>query len=1348
MPPERAPELSPNDQVQFLNFHRPRLRSGDYALTIEQRVMDGDITAKSTQYFSVAGQRFALESSDIHLVYPPPHSQGDFDRTLPHIVFNSDTLPWQRTPRGDSQDEILSPTWLALLVFTKDEDKAIQQRTGTVKDLVARVDFPSDVRSWLWPGIRKEVGQHDEDGVTLIGVPWPILRAQLPTYQDLYSTAHVRKICYTDEAPGSPVELSVIVAARLPPPDTACVAYLVSLEHRYDDANRTNCAYPDGQNVFRFPRQVSDAQNQMRKLLKTVEKQLYEQEQALQSAIASGGGGPERSHALAWLREHLAATVVLAGGETPIALAPNMAKAIADIGPPLTKAPGGTSLLTEAQVKPYLPDPQADLEPDGHSVSYELRVADIGTLRIEAHAPLARTLHGHLVRSLVVKIWLPDASFRLNWHTSHPQNATYTPVCCALLSLLNEAHTRGATELSVMLEAGKLPRVMTAQGIWQEANFPDLKPATADAAKALALALLAPQAAAAASALAPTSVWVQFADGEQAEVKVNSSQGAGDTTIAYLSIRAARERATMSDAYKLPGSDDPQNRPPLIVLAPGLPAIWHSPLNLTSRGDSGAEALGQPDLDNPSKAMLEQMCLGMLNRRATWQKHYIQRGSLDLSQDIEVNRRVIRAALQLSGDTASARANIQIAPVVRLYFDHQGAEGQPGADPPLVQLASLHRWEFECSARGRNFVGLLEGLDGVKGSAELQLRHDLGAAPKESGAAAGLSYLRAGYTPLPHRMREGSRTISWYRGPLMPRLPVRSDANTLPLPAHSADGLLIYDQASGMFDSSYAAAWELGRTLALADTRFATQLYHWKRAYAHSIARQLQYVDHSYLPGQHHLPQADELPQPLADWLDALTRLEGVPFNYLIPAEALLPVESIRFFDLDPLWVECLRDGALSLGRVLQVNHSRDVEIHDGSLPDQPEVAGFLLRSQVVAHYPKLEVAGFSLTQPRIDELQQSPNWSDQSHVDGLAGIARLPVLRLARLAPDLLLGLYVGKLDMLEFHLPPQILHFGLEVPDAPDQYRTSSTTATPLVKMLRDPRSGDLLDFVVDGRMVDDNLIDFVRLGPRDISQALAADTPGGPVPAEILYLLIITAHDKTPCLGPVTFPEDKSQYQASLSSLMGTPYDSAEEPYKSIEAQIKQGNVANTLTVDNLRGLKAIWESTSGPVWAERWDWLLRLALRGMGVITLTRKGDQTPHEQLRSLFAEACEACKGVEWAASPSESKTTQAGALKRLWWYVDKHVAETIVIDTTFWHDREHNAEWVDPQPKDFDSTEYWDIRKGQILNFKHLFDTVADRLAPALGGRAITAGDFALQMLDAAPLVRFVRLPPTEGAE
>ena len=52
----------------------------------------------------------------------------------------------------------------------------------------------------------------------------------------------------------------------------------------------------------------------------------------------------------------------------------------------------------------------------------------------------------------------------------------------------------------------------------------------------------------------------------------------------------------------------------------------------------------------------------------------------------------------------------------------------------------------------------------------------------------------------------------------------------------------------------------------------------------------------------------------VAQWLAQLALFENVPFDHLVPDPRMLPVESIRFFYVDPGWTGALLDGALAIG--------------------------------------------------------------------------------------------------------------------------------------------------------------------------------------------------------------------------------------------------------------------------------------------------------------------------------------------------------------------------------------------------------------------------------------------------
>ena len=187
------------------------------------------------------------------------------------------------------------------------------------------------------------------------------------------------------------------------------------------------------------------------------------------------------------------------------------------------------------------------------------------------------------------------------------------------------------------------------------------------------------------------------------------------------------------------------------------------------------------------------------------------------------------------------------------------------------------------------------------------------------------------------------------------------------------------------------------------------------------------------------------VPEPIAAWLRRLYTLIGVPFGYLVPDEAMLPPESIRFFRLDHAWAEALIDGAFSLGRDLTLDattpaatldrvlsphvrrHARAGRPGLGALPAVVAAAGedtaqpwtgFLLRSRVVGSFPGLGVnvypAGHTPDDPQPVLLVQH---------------------RLDHLGPgtDTLLCLVEGEAHRVDVHEAPEALHYGVDSYVAP---------------------------------------------------------------------------------------------------------------------------------------------------------------------------------------------------------------------------------------------------------------------------------------------------------------------------
>lgn len=370
-------------------------------------------------------------------------------------------------------------------------------------------------------------------------------------------------------------------------------------------------------------------------------------------------------------------------------------------------------------------------------------------------------------------------------------------------------------------------------------------------------------------------------------------------------------------------------------------------------------------------------------------------------------------------------------------FNAQGA-----TDTDKVRLVTLKSWKFDSLPEGGGFTEELTGLNSSNSAvAEFHVPlpgklSEHTASEHQDALAEGRRYLRSGAVALRHGLRGGDRTFSWYHGPFVSNASAEAK---LRLPARGPDELLIYNETLGMFDVSYAAAWELGRLTMLEDSHFAMMLFHWKRDHSRTLAHLRQKLDYDFLPLVRQTPDLAP-PDSLATWFRSLTLLEDVPFNYLVPDERLLPLESIRFFTVDSMWLECLRDGAFSVGRVLDKDHMED-SARSRDMEHSPRLPGFILRSKVVSDWPQLAVDGYTGVHSEENTLDHEPNPS----------APKLTMERFDRLGPNVLLCLFSDpdragrEIEMVDIHLPAEVLHFGLE------------EDSGKLTKHLRDPNSGE---------------------------------------------------------------------------------------------------------------------------------------------------------------------------------------------------------------------------------------------------------------------------------------------------
>ncbi|MFN9645587.1 MAG: hypothetical protein ACK6BG_10835 [Cyanobacteriota bacterium] len=440
-----------------------------------------------------------------------------------------------------------------------------------------------------------------------------------------------------------------------------------------------------------------------------------------------------------------------------------------------------------------------------------------------------------------------------------------------------------------------------------------------------------------------------------------------------------------------------------------------------------------------------------------------------------------------------------------------------GEGKKFVRLVTFANWEFGVNNEARDFENLvcktLRQENGDPSTLRMPLATSSASSNEERTAREALEM---GYIAMKHKTRLGDETVSWYRGPFTPFAVAE---NLVPKTARSSDSLIRYDKNTGMYDVSYASAWQLGRLLALRNIEVAQSLHDWKvrqnvsdikgfeqRTIEQALPEEVMTVLHrarsvdgestpaslgdavlqALLTQQEQLiqdtpdvasrtvadnHQAEEatgfpyvsandlrqmltnessrsfgggrgankrdLPESVKKFLGEISLFQGVPYNYLVPDERMLPYESLRFFHLDHNWCHCLRDGVLSIGRnnsSIRSLDSRNLEYYKTetasisssyrakylNLPqrlrprdffDDGAITGCLLHSSVVDDFPGIAVQAFANT----DRKKLIP----------------LETLHFEKIGKNIMLFLCKGVLQTIRFSVGAEELHFKVDLPN-----------------------------------------------------------------------------------------------------------------------------------------------------------------------------------------------------------------------------------------------------------------------------------------------------------------------------
>lgn len=193
-----------------------------------------------------------------------------------------------------------------------------------------------------------------------------------------------------------------------------------------------------------------------------------------------------------------------------------------------------------------------------------------------------------------------------------------------------------------------------------------------------------------------------------------------------------------------------------------------------------------------------------------------------------------------------------------------------------------------------------------------------------------------------------------------------------------------------------------------------------------------------------------DLPEYVVQAMARMRLLHGVPFGYLVADPAQLPNESARFFVLDTAWLDQLCDGALAVGAggsreraqaalagaparaaldrhlplVRDIARGRAVlepalRAATTAVSPDADVAGVLIRSALISGWPGLQVRAYV-----TDDPKKVPPGADPDHLDPALSV---PILRLERLDPSVLLILFAGIPELIWLEEPHHTVQFGV---------------------------------------------------------------------------------------------------------------------------------------------------------------------------------------------------------------------------------------------------------------------------------------------------------------------------------
>jgi hypothetical protein len=184
------------------------------------------------------------------------------------------------------------------------------------------------------------------------------------------------------------------------------------------------------------------------------------------------------------------------------------------------------------------------------------------------------------------------------------------------------------------------------------------------------------------------------------------------------------------------------------------------------------------------------------------------------------------------------------------------------------------------------------------------------------------------------------------------------------------------------------------------------------------------------------MPEVQTLLQDIAlpeanvqQWIANLMLLNDIPFQNIIADTRLAPQESLRFFYVDPTWIDAMIDGVLSVGN----NTSLDAMFTE-VMAGVTKAAGAGIAATIRAGLLGIEPDSKAGVLPDPDKLMVGllfrsvivADWPGM-HVIATASGTVLTPIRFEKIGADIILIIYGAIPDTIVIQQPSQALEFGV---------------------------------------------------------------------------------------------------------------------------------------------------------------------------------------------------------------------------------------------------------------------------------------------------------------------------------